>query len=67
VRQFTFKGQDNYKILDSKRVFLGYGFWVNAMLKFGTSLHRILFEGKMTNQNAFPSVTTIVKVEMLPP
>jgi hypothetical protein len=49
MRQFTFRGEDNYKILDSMRVSLGYGFWVVAMLKFETRLYWILFEGRMTN------------------
>jgi len=51
MRQFSqvFRGQENYKILDSKRVFLGYGFWVDVVLKYETRLYWILFECKKTN------------------
>jgi len=51
MRQFSqiFRGQNNYKILESKRVSLGYGFWVDLVLKYETRLNWILLEGKKTN------------------
>jgi hypothetical protein len=51
MRQFSqiFRGQDNYKILESQRVFLGYGFWVDVVLKYETRLCWILFEEKKKN------------------
>jgi hypothetical protein len=40
-----FRGQDIYKILDSKRIFL----WADIVLKYETRLYWILFGGKKTN------------------